>query len=51
MSWNAYLRGCARKKRFRTESEAMVKGRKYGQRAYECSCCGFWHLTSKKESA
>jgi len=44
-----YLRCCGRKRRFRTEIEAENHGQRWGQRAYECPCCGGWHLTSKEK--
>ena len=44
-----YLNGCARKRRFRNEAAAEKFGRKWGQRAYECGVCGFWHLTTQPE--
>lgn len=45
-----YRRMCGRKRPFNTEQQALNAGRKYKQRAYECPCCGKWHLTSKPES-
>jgi hypothetical protein len=45
--FRSYIRGCARKKAFRTEEEAMNAGRKWKQRPYECPACGKWHLTKK----
>jgi hypothetical protein len=50
MSYQKYVRMCARKKRFRTEAEAQNVGLKLGQRAYECSCCGGWHNTKAPET-
>ena len=45
MSYQEYVRMCARKKRFRSEAAAQKAGRKWNQRAYECPCCGGWHNT------
>jgi hypothetical protein len=41
--WNE----CERKIRFRDEHEAIKQARKHGLRAYECTVCSGWHLTSK----
>lgn len=41
------IRQCWGKKSYKSEREAWEAGKKYGQRAYTCQVCGWWHLTSK----
>lgn len=49
----SWLRGCLRKKRYSTGRFAlkvaarMLRDRGVELRAYFCSYCGGWHLTSK----
>lgn len=44
---------CASKKKFASHNSAMFSATHTGQRfrvtlsAYQCDCCGFWHLTSR----
>jgi hypothetical protein len=46
----SYVRMCARKRKFKSEDRAMRQGKKWHQRAYECPCCGQWHLTSQVDA-
>ena len=44
-------RGCTRKRRYRTEGDALdaavLAGAKGRRSAYRCAWCGQWHLTSR----
>jgi hypothetical protein len=44
----AYLNGCVRKKRFKTELSAQRRAGRLHMRFYECPICDGWHLTSKE---
>ena len=45
----ASWRGCKKKKRYKTETEAKKKAKEYQMNFYECKYCGGWHLTSGKQ--
>ena len=45
---HAGYRGCARKKRYKTEEEAKRKAKEYKMQYYYCNLCNGYHLTKQK---
>lgn len=52
-SESTYLKGCARKERYKSKAEAQCESQiadqsKSGYTIYRCKFCSYWHLASKR---